>query len=107
VVIQAAAAVAIPEGLELARPAGRFLCIGGGGKASVPTDLFVKNITVLGIRGGVGRHYHAALTYLDAHRDRGFERLLSAPYPLEGTAQALQGLEQLREIKPVITPVAA
>ena len=54
------------------------------------------------------RHFYQALEFLATRADRfPFERLLSNRFPLARTTDALRGMAEFREIKPVILPHAA
>lgn len=104
VVIQAASGAAIPEGLEMTRQGGRFLSIGaGGGSGSISPATFGSK-TYIGFRAGAARHYHQALTFLATRRHIKFEQMLSREFPLERVHEALQGMAEGREVKPVVLP---
>lgn len=109
VVIQCATSAAIAEGLDLIRPGGRFLSIGGSG-GNISTDantLSVKQLQIIGVRSGAGRHHYQALAFLATRRSIPFERLISGTYTLDQTTQALQAMAEYREVKPVILPARA
>jgi L-iditol 2-dehydrogenase len=104
ITIQAASGAAIPEGLEMTRQGGRFLSIGaGGGTGSISPSTFGSK-TYIGFRAGAARHYHQALTFLATRRHLDFESVLSNRFPLERVHEALQGMAEGREIKPVVLP---
>ena len=106
IVVQAASGPAIPEGLEMTRQGGRFLSIGtGGGTGSVSPATFSSK-TYIGFRSGGARHYHSALAFLANRKGINFERVLSREFPLERVHEALQGMAEGREIKPVILPMS-
>jgi threonine dehydrogenase-like Zn-dependent dehydrogenase len=105
VVIECATAAAIREGLDLLRPGGDFLCIGGGGSAPpVSPDVFAKTLTLTSIRGGEGRHYRGAIEYLATRPIEPFLELLGEPFALARTGDALVAMANLEQIKPVINP---
>ena len=106
VVLQCAGGRAIEEGLDLVRPGGRFVSIGGGGgKLSVSGGaLSAKNLQFIGIRSGQGRHYLQAITFLATRRSVPFDQLLSRTYSLDTVTDALQAMAELREVKPVVLP---
>ena len=104
IVVQAASGAAIPEGLEMTRQGGRFLSIGaGGGSGSIAPGTFGSK-TYIGFRAGAARHYHQALTFLATRKHIDFERVLSRRFPLERVHEALQGMADGTEVKPVVLP---
>jgi L-iditol 2-dehydrogenase len=109
VVLQCATSAAIPEGLELMRPGGRFVSVGvTGGTITLPGGLFTeKNVTILGIVMAEGRHFYQAIEFLATHRDLPFARMLSGTYRLDQVTDALQAMRDLREVKPVVLPNAS
>jgi len=102
VVIQCATGAAVPEGLDFTRPGGRFLSIGAGGLPDKPYSIGTK--TYIGFRAGEARHYLSALTFLATKRGIDFERVLSHQFPLSRVHEALQGMAEGREVKPVVLP---
>lgn len=110
VVIQSAVGSAIPEGLAMARPGGRFVSIGAGGASTLEVPalaLHGKMLTILGVRAAAARHYHAALQFL-AGRSAPFDLLTAgAGYPLDRATEALLAMESFAEVKPVIDPALA
>ena len=105
VVIQCATAAAIPEGLALVRPRGRYLTIGGGdGEISVSANA-LRDRNIIGVGGSLGRHFYQAITFLATRKNNfPFESLISGVYSLEGVSQALQAMSEFREVKPVVFP---
>jgi L-iditol 2-dehydrogenase len=104
IVIQCASGAAIPEGLEMTRQGGRFLSIGaGGGSGQISPQTFGSK-TYIGFRAGAARHYHQALTFLATRKGVKFESLLSREYPLARVHEALQGMIDGTEVKPVVLP---
>jgi L-iditol 2-dehydrogenase len=105
VVIQCATAAAIPEGLEIVRPRGRYLTIGGGdGNITVSANA-LRDRQIIGVGGSVGRHFYQAVTFLATRqKDFAFEGLISGVYSLDGVSQALQAMAEFREVKPVVFP---
>lgn len=104
VVLQCATAAALTESLEMVRPGGRLISIGGGGDATVPASAFVKTVQLESIRGGQANHYLAAIEYLAKGEDERFSALMGGPYSLDQAGRALEDLAALRVVKPVITP---
>lgn len=105
VVIQCATLAAIPEGLEIVRPGGRYVSIGGGGREfTVPSAAWGKFLDVRTVVAAEGRHFYQALQFLATRTDIPFERLITGTYPLERVTDALQAMADFREVKPVILP---
>lgn len=99
---------AFVEGMELVRRGGRYLIIG----ASDPRPVEIKasyfnlrQLTVAGTMSGDISHYYRALNFLDAQQNRfSFDDLLSTRFQLDQVNSAIEGMEEMREIKPVILP---
>ena len=102
IVVQCAAGPAIPEGLDFTRAGGRFLSIGAGGTPDKPYNIGTK--TYIGFRAGEARHYLDALTFLATKKSFPFERILSREFPLSRVHEALQGMADGTEVKPVVLP---
>ena len=106
IVVQCASGAAIPEGLEFTRAGGRFLSIGAGGTGDKPYSIGTK--TYIGFRAGEARHYLQALTFLSTRSKQfDFERLLSNRFPLSRVHEALHGMAEGTEVKPVVVPSMA
>ena len=104
VAIQCVSFAVIPEGLGFVRPGGRYLSIGGGG-GPVSINGFGQQMTIVSVRSGEGRHYHQALEFLRARSASvPFARMLSRPYSLDETSDALHAMADFREVKTVILP---
>ena len=104
IVVQCATGAAIPEAMEMTRQGGRCLSIGaGGGVGSLSPSTFGSK-TYIGFRAGAARHYHSALTFLATRKHVNFERVLSRQFPLERVHEALQGMVDGTEVKPVVIP---
>lgn len=99
---------AFVEGMDLLRRGGRYLVIGASEPRPVeihPTYFNIRQLTVAGTMSGDVSHYYKALTFLRDHQDRfSFGELLGARYPLDRVGEALDQMESMREIKPVILP---
>jgi D-arabinose 1-dehydrogenase-like Zn-dependent alcohol dehydrogenase len=102
IVVQCATGAAIPEGLDFTRSGGRFLSIGAGGLPDKPYSIGTK--TYIGFRAGEARHYLSALTFLSTKTGIAFERVLSREFPLSRVHEALQGMADGTEVKPVVLP---
>ena len=109
VVIQCATTAAVPEGLDLVRPGGRYVTIGGGGgDITVPAGTLAgKFLQFISVRAAEGRHFYQALSFLATRRDIPFDRLITGEYTLDKTTDALQAMAELREVKPVVIPAVA
>lgn len=71
------------------------------------THFNLRQLTVAGTMSGDVSHYYRALTFLDDHQDRfSFGDLLGSRFTLDQVGDALAGMEEMREIKPVILPSA-
>ena len=108
VVIQCATTAAIPEGLDLVRPGGRYLTIGGGGgDLTMPASTLAgKFLQIICVRAAEGRHFHQALSFLATRMHVPFDMLITGTYTLDKTTEALQAMAELREVKPVVMPRA-
>jgi L-iditol 2-dehydrogenase len=100
VVIQCAGSAAIPEGLALCRPGGRYVSIGGG-SAEIQLSPLSMSKTFLSVRSGNAEHFYDALQFL-ARAEFPFERLLTGTYPLSKVTDALRAMQALEEVKPMI-----
>lgn len=102
---------AFAEGVDLARPGGRYVVVGQLGKATTtvaPSLINKKNLTVQGSFGGDVGHYHKALLILEQYADRlPFDRLISGEYALNDVGMVLSRMQSLQEIKPVIYPASS
>jgi threonine dehydrogenase-like Zn-dependent dehydrogenase len=104
IIIQCATGAAIPEAMEMTRQGGRCLSIGAGGGAGAISPQTFGSKTYIGFRAGAARHYHQALTFLATRKHVNFERVLSRQFPLERVHEALQGMVDGTEVKPVVIP---
>jgi L-iditol 2-dehydrogenase len=104
IVVQCATGAAIPEAMEMTRQGGRCLSIGAGGGAGNISPGTFGSKTYIGFRAGAARHYHQALTFLATRKHVNFERVLSRQFPLERVHEALQGMVDGTEVKPVVIP---
>lgn len=107
VVIQCAGNIAVPEGLEMTRPGGRYLSIGEGGSSKNieigPRTMSVKMLNIIGVRSGAGRHFYQAIEFLSNSRFP-FDSLISGRYSLDNIAQAFDGMKNMTEVKAAIFP---
>ena len=99
---------AFAEGVDLARPGGRYVVVGQLGKGTTtiaPAAINKKNLTVQGSFGGDAEHYHKALQIMERHGDRlPFGDLISGEYALADITTVLERMQSFQEIKPVIYP---
>jgi threonine dehydrogenase-like Zn-dependent dehydrogenase len=97
---------AFAEGLDLVRPAGRYVLAGavGDAPAAVAPGLIVgKHLTVLGTWSASARHYWRALEFLAGVRDRiDVELLFGERYELDDASRALPRMAAGEETKPII-----
>lgn len=107
VVIQCAGSIAVPEGIEMVRPGGRYLSIGEGGGSKnleiTPRAMSVKMLNVIGVRSGAGRHFYEAIQFL-AQGKFPFKDLITGTYSLDNIALAYDGMKSMREVKAAIIP---
>lgn len=105
------AGAAFVEGMDLVRRGGRYLVIGASEAKPVPmpaTYFNLRQLTVAGTMSGDISHYYRALSFLRAHQDRfSFDDLLGTRFSLDQVGDAVAGIEELREIKPVIVPTGS
>lgn len=105
VAIQCATGEAVPEGLSMLRPGGRYISIGGGGRSpSIPFSSLSRMTTFIGITMAEGRHWLQAVSFLASRRSLPFDKMISGTYTLEQTSDAMQAMSDFREVKPVIYP---
>lgn len=99
---------AFVEGMDLLRRGGRYLVIGQADPKTVDihaTYFNLRQLTVSGTMSGDISHYYKALNFLRDHQDNfSFGDLFGSRYPLEEVGSALQALESMKEMKPVIAP---
>jgi threonine dehydrogenase-like Zn-dependent dehydrogenase len=104
IVIQVANDMAVPEGLTMMRPGGRFLHIGsGGGKANIAVENLPQEMIFYTIRSGEPRHWLQAIDFLASRKNIfPFEEMITASYTLEQVNEALQAMASFQVVKPVI-----
>ena len=107
VVMQCASSPALVEGLALARRGARLINVGvsGGPNLSIPPALFFRGVRVSSVMMAEARHFYQAIEFLATRRDRfPFDRLFSNTFSLDRVTDALRGMANYTEIKPVILP---
>jgi len=109
VVIEATGSpTAIPEGMALARDAGKYVILGQytdcGDVAINPHTLInKKHLDVRGCWGSDYSHFHGAIEAMARHQERHpWNKLAQWQYPLEEASRALSDVEQRRVPKAVI-----
>jgi len=103
IVIQVANNMATPEGLTMLRGGGRFLHIGGGGKAAIPVEGLPQEMTFYTVRSGEPRHWLQAIDFLASRKNTfPFEEMITASYTLDQVNDALQAMASYKIVKPVI-----
>lgn len=102
------AGAAFVEGMDLLRRGGRYLVIGQSDPRPVEihaTHFNLRQLTVSGTMSGDISHYYKALNFLNDHQDRfSFTDLLGSRNSLTEVAKALDALESMKEMKPIISP---
>jgi threonine dehydrogenase-like Zn-dependent dehydrogenase len=107
IVVQCANSQAIPEGLRMIRPGGRFVNIGvtGGPNIAVPPMVFFRGVRLFGVVMAEARHFYQAINFLATRRDQfPFEKIISGTYTLDRMTDALKAMSEFREVKPLILP---
>jgi threonine dehydrogenase-like Zn-dependent dehydrogenase len=92
--------------MTIVRPGGRYLVIGQAHDKTVafnPTDLVLKQVTVIGSRSASIEHYWRRLEFLSDNAGRfSWQDLISAHYRLEEVHQAFDRMGSWQEIKPAV-----
>ncbi len=107
IVINCASSPAFIDGFRMCRPGGRLVSIAasGGPPLSFEPRLLSRGISVKTIIMGEARHFYEAIQFLSARQAAfPFEKLLSGTFSLAQTTEALRGMAEFREVKPVIVP---
>lgn len=109
VVFNCANSGAFIEALHMVRPGGRVVNIGatGGPPLAFPTAMLFRQISVKTVVMAEARHFYEAIEFLATRsRDFAFDRLFSNTFSLDRTTDALRGMADFTEIKPIILPHA-
>jgi L-iditol 2-dehydrogenase len=102
--------LAVREGLEMVRDAGRYVVVGqytDAGEVGLSPHAHVNrpHLTVLGCWGYEYTHLHRALGLMARHRDRfRWRDLVTREYRLGEVDRALHDMERLAVVKAVIRP---
>jgi L-iditol 2-dehydrogenase len=104
VVIQVASGEAVAEGLQMVRPGGRYVSIGGGGSNPVPLQALGRGIRYVSIMQAEPRHWLQAVDFLSTRRSIPFNRIITGSYSLEGASEAFRLMSEFKIVKPVIYP---
>lgn len=105
VVIQAATANAVPEGLRMLRDGGRYVSIGVGGRAEIPINELPGEMTFYTVRSGEPRHWLQAIDFLDSRADKyPFEEMITAHYTLDQVNEAMAAMASFSVVKAAIYP---
>ncbi|HXG52176.1 MAG TPA: zinc-binding dehydrogenase [candidate division Zixibacteria bacterium] len=103
IVIQVANSAAVPEGLAMLRPGGRYVHIGVGGRAAIPVERLPQEMTLYTIRSAEPRHWLQAIDFLASRRGTfPFEEMISATYSLDQINEAMQAMASYRVVKAAI-----
>lgn len=103
VVIQAAVINAVPEGLKMLRPGGRYVSVGVGGRVNIAAESLPQQFTLFTVRSGEPRHWLQAIDFLASRGDRyPFEDMISASYSLDRVNEAMQAMAAFKVVKAVI-----
>ncbi|HUG54810.1 MAG TPA: zinc-binding dehydrogenase [Vicinamibacteria bacterium] len=104
--------LAVPEGLEMLRDAGRYVMVGqytDAGDAPLNPHRHVnrRHATVLGCWGYEFTHLYRAMALMARHQARlGWGRLVTREYALEDAGEALAAMERMDVVKAVLRPSA-
>jgi threonine dehydrogenase-like Zn-dependent dehydrogenase len=104
VVIQVASGEAVAEGLQMVRPGGRYVSIGGGGKNPVPLESLGRAISYVNIQQAEPRHWLQAVEFLASRRSLPFDEIITGSYDLDGASEAFRLMAEFKIVKPVIRP---
>ncbi len=104
IVIQVASGEAVAEGLQMVRPGGRYVSIGGGGSNPVPLQALGRGIRYVSIMQAEPRHWLQAVNFLASRRSIPFNRIITGSYSLEGASEAFRRMSEFKIVKPVIYP---
>ncbi|HTE83705.1 MAG TPA: zinc-binding dehydrogenase [Dehalococcoidia bacterium] len=107
VVIQVASGESVGEGLQMVRPGGRYVSIGGGGSHAVPLEALGRGISYVNIQQAEPRHWLQAVDFLASRRSLPFEQIITGTYSLEGASEAFRLMAEYKIVKPVIQPQGA
>ena len=98
---------AFSEGLSLARRGGAYLVVGQLGKGTInfrPSEIVHRNLRIVGSLAGGAQDYWEALKLVEAQQQYlPFHKLVSNTYSLEQANEAIDQMERMTEIKPVIS----
>lgn len=109
IVINCASSPAFVEAVSLARRGGRIVTVGVAGSSDLTYNsaLLWKGLRINFVVMAEARHFMQAIDFLSSARKAfPFEKMLSGRFGLDGTTDALRGMADFREIKPVILPHA-
>ncbi|WP_166874999.1 zinc-binding dehydrogenase [Salinibacterium sp. ZJ450] len=99
---------AFGEGIDMVRRGGRFLVGGQVGPHQSefqPSKIMKNELSVIGSMSASDSHYWKAMQFLSKRQDEfDFDRILSNRFGLGGVSDAIRGMQNLTEIKPVIDP---
>lgn len=102
--------IAVREGLEMLRDAGRYVVVGqytdaGDVVLNPHRHLNRKHVSLFGCWGFEFTHLHRALLLMARHKDRfRWRELVTREYALAEAGQALADMERLAVVKAVIRP---
>ena len=105
IVFNCANSAAFIEALDMCRRGGRTVSIGhsGGPDLALNPDKLFDQITIRTVAMAEARHFYEAITFLSTRMERfPFEKMLSNTFPLERTTDAMRGMANFTEVKPVI-----
>jgi len=102
--------LAVAEGLEMLRDAGRYVVVGqytDAGDVTLNPHLHInrRHATILGCWGYEYSHLHRALALMSRHRERfRWREMVTREYGLEQAGEALEDMQRLEVLKALIRP---
>jgi len=107
VVVEASGfAPAFNEGMEYLALGGKYVVIGQSSARTIdfpPAKILEKYATIFGNKGADIRHFHKALKFIEAHKDKyPFGEVVSDLYPLEELNEALRVMREGTALKAAI-----
>jgi len=97
---------AFVEGMDMLAKRGRYVVIGQSSDKTIPFapgKILEKYAVIMGNKGADIRHFHKALLFIEAHKDKySFADIISHRYCLEDTNGALEVMKGGKALKSII-----
>ena len=104
VAVQVASGESVGEGLQMLRPGGRYVSIGGGGSNAVPLNALGRAISYVNIQQAEPRHWQQAVNFIASRPEVPFDRMISGSYNLDQATEAFQKMAAFSIVKPAFYP---